>query len=1716
MSRKFLYFLILAFFFIGSFSIFLNHNSKKNKQAFLQTSTNQNNQAVLGNNNYQYPQIYLYGGNNSEYSSGGLITLASTDEPAVVIGGYQLSGEAEIAMYVANKEMVLDYLTHDKDNKQIKKAPDVNTLPYVTTVKQTINTNTYQGSKVILPFADKGIWYLKVKLGATNVDAFVVRSDIGVLAKNGDSEIIFWGQNFSSKRSIESGNLKLFNLQDSQKELQNVQFDSDGIAKTRITNEADIALAEQDDNVAIVPLNLAYLNTGYSYTSFQAKTLSTRYFIFTDRPLYKPGDTVNFKAILRDEDDVRYSIPSGTVLAKIYNGYYYEGTKQQADFEKSYPISSNGTISGSYQLPENIKVGFYTLSLSIPNKVANTNYWGGDYFSSTATFDVQYFQKPEFSIDVTSPNIELIAQDKSSFKISGNYFSGQPLVGQEVKYKVTASDFYEYQYLNDQETYSQNLSDEYRYGYWGGSNTVTEGTSVLDKKGEAQINLETKMSFNNGKNQVFSIEATLNDGSQTPAFSRKNLLVFAGEYGIYQKDYSYGVTVNNPLTLPLVLKAYRDKVNVSNLSLSAKIHIINWVQYQESDKKYPSYRKEESDLASINTKTDSGGNAVLTFTPSKIGSYQITVEGQDKRGNLISKIFYYYVSDKNQPFYWDANAQDITITADKKEYSPEDTARLDIYSVIPDRDVFLSLERGRVNRFQIVHLDGKTAVVDMPLEKTDMPNIFAQVSSFSASSLDMQTVDLQVRADSQNIVVKITPDNKTYGPGETVNVNLQTTDIKGNPVSSEIALWAVDKAIYELSEDRLGNIFDKFWSWRWNSTVDSHSLRGITVQGGAEAGGCFAAGTQVLMADNKTKNIEDIKTGDYVLTRTETNSQLVKAKVLKTSKAEENGYLIINGNLKLTANHILWVNKSWRTAGDIQIGDSLLDNQDREVKVSSIEWQAGKFSVYNLEIENFHTYFADGIWVHNQKGGARNVLKDTAYWNPVINTDSEGRAKISFKLPDNLTTWTLVAVASTLDTKVGQTTGEILVTKEVIVRPILPNILRIGDEIVLSALVQNSTPQEHQYEVDLKFDSGSVEQSVFTSGSIKENETSQFYWKVKPNKENDKAQITITAKAKDNDKLVDSLTREIPVIPFGFFEKSAETGIGDKSYSLSLAPDSSREKTTINLSLSPTILGTLPAAMNYLIEYPYGCVEQTTSRFIPALIAKQNPTLFGDALKANDLDKIINKSIVRLQSLQRSDGSWSWWESGQENAFVTAYVVDSLVGAKNLGYEVKEETLSLAKSFLQRTTYYTSNGETNKTYATDELIPRYYGLTLLGAKDLVKEIKDFDNLSPDLLSYAVMTNYLNGYTEPETNGLNKLISLAKTEGDTLYWESTNKINFASKDAATALAIKAIVMAKGDRDIAVKGANFLTRNRKYDYWSNTYATAQVIGALVELSKTGNEVAPNYSYVLNLDGKQIAQGTVNSVKQVIPAISIKAEDLNNNGSNLSITKTGEGQLYSVLVVNEFRTDRNIKAENKGLSIKREYVNEKGANYSLGVGDTVYVVLTVSGPEAEEYYGVISDELPTGLVPINEYFKNEQYGANADEANYYYNLVERDITQNGIVMSPYHLAPGEKSYIYKARVVSEGTFIVPPATVALMYAPEISARTGAQTLKINKESEVLGKGNPMSNLLRNTLLIIWIILLFFLGMAIFIIRKIRNKRMNQKNSEPVNPVNPETPTL
>jgi hypothetical protein len=1597
---------------------------------------------VLGSSNREAPQIYISSYENQGYASGGVIPISSVDEPAVEIRIYGVSGQYEAKIYEADENLLLNYLIHDSSGKQLKSPPDVEKLRYVGSTTSTISSNTGSPDRLNLPIGETGIWYVDINAGGIKANAFVIRSNFGVVTKEWDNQYLFWGQTFATGKSVTGGSISVYNLSGGVATQGETTFDQGGIAAMPILPSADIAIATDGNNKSLIPLNLHYLNYGYDYSTFMPKSLRSKYFIFVDRPIYRPGDTIYFKSVLRDDDDARYTISQGVARVRIYKGW----DDKESLYDENLPVTGFGTVDGKFQLPKEAATGDYQIKIELPGR-PGANWWDGDSVINTASFQVEYYRKPEYFVDITGSQTEYIAGDPINVKVLGQYFSGQPLKSVTAQYQVYGGDYYDYDYYSDS---SWAMSNNYRWGWWG-SNNLASGTVTLNDKGIADLTLP-KIDISATKSQVLSIEVSYNDATGNPAFARRNILVHSGEYGIYRKSYSgYVGGVGQQYNLPLVLTPHRS-TKISGIKLTGKILRETWVAESDPNQKYPRYVKEEENIATaLVAITDDRGEAVLSFTPAKAGSYKFTVSGSDTVGNTIEREFYAWIRTEGEPAFFSQNEDMLSIKADQEKYEPGNLARLTISSTIPDRDVLLTFERGRVNRYQVVHLSGKMAAVDAALEKTDIPNIYAVVSSFSSTSLDQSQINLRLSTQSKKMVIRLTPDRDKYGPGDTVVINVDTSDAAGSPISANIAVWAVDKAIYELAENNTGDIFDRFWRERYNGTSTAHSLQGISVNNAEKGGGCFAGDTPVLMDGGTTQAISSIRPGDQILTRIAGNdSSLQSAEVLGVHHQTAIGYLILNGSLRVTPNHRLWVNGQWQEAGYIQIGDQLLGSDNKLVPVQSIEWQLGKSEVYNLEIAKYQTYFAGGVWAHNQKGGGgRTVFKDTAYWNPNVITGDSGRTQLRITLPDNLTTWVVAGLGSTGETRVGQTTKEILVTKDVIVRPVVPNLLRVDDQIKLNALVQNFTDANHVFEVSLKSPDATVEDPVRSALEIKSKETEEISWWVSPTRENESTKLTFSAKAKDNAGS-DTITQTIPIRSFGFWEKQAQVTDSPTAYTVRLSPDSNQQKSTITLDVAPTLLGMLPQAMKYLINYPYGCVEQTTSRFVPAVIAKSNPALFADALEGKDLDDILRKGVARLRDQQHADGGWAWWGSGPSDLFVTTYVFEYLIEAQKLGTPVETAVLNNATSYLE--------GNLDKSTPDDKIL-KIYALSLIGSDKAKQHLDVNSNLSPDIAAMAVMANVRNGDKNPSTNGLSQLLSQAVSQGDGVFWKEGNITRFGSKDASTALALRAIVAADGDRNIAAQAVRYLSRNRKFEYWSNTFSTAQVVRAVTDFAKIGAELNPDYSYTVKLDGSQIAARQVTSALVVIPTLKINTALIKENGSTLTIEKSGTGQIYSTLIVNEFRTDKNAAPVSHGLTIKREYVNAKGDQYSLAVGDIAIVNLTLSGLSATENYGIITDELPSGLIPINEDLLNEQsqQGTNNYD-NYYHGISNRETTENGMVLSLYQVDSGSRTYTYKARVISEGTFRVPPASASLMYAPEIYGRSTAESVTIGRESHII----------------------------------------------------------
>lgn len=1476
----------------------------------------------------------------NRYSGGRLIQMTTEEDPVLSTWVSDYTGLIKIFIYKIDEKALLEYLTYDSDGNQTNAKMDMSSYQEVGNLE--VESAGRESFDQVFPIEEPGIYFIRSEFSEGKLnDCILVRSPYSSVVKEGNGEYIFWTQGVKDMKKVKGGLVTLYKLLDKPESLGNYHTNADGITKAKLKEDADIAVIKNDEYYSVVPINLRNLNTGYtrSYGHFQFDTVVPRYFTFVDRPIYKPGDTVYFKSIVRNDFDAEYSIPNGYVEVEV--SQYGD---EEPVYKDSLKISPDGTVSASFKLPETVKTGTYYLSIYFPDLAGNTNRTYYYRYSRNVTFQVEYYRKPEYFIEVNSDQTKIISGDKAKFTISGNYFSGQPLADKKITYDVYVSDSYEgyYYYPGD-----WSYTDDYGYGqyyYYDGVKIVKEAEVTLNKNGKADVEVDfseyKSVTKEDGYNKKITLVAKYQDLSMNTTTRTKSILISNGDYSIFKDSTHEGHHSSADIELPIILVP-SGNTTVSNINLTAKVTKETWVGYYPEGESYRTYKLEKEELPSVTKTTNNEGKVVFSFPKISEGAYRVVIEGTDNRGNEITKEFYV-----GRYYYCSENAQEpldgFDVSSDKEIYYPSDSLVLNIDSRIPERDVLVTVERGHVRRYQVLHIKDSKAALTLPVLETDIPNIYISVSGFSKNSFISKKIGVTVSTDSKKLFVSVTPDKEKYKPGDEVILNVHTTDYKGNPVSANLAVWAMDKALFEIAYENLENVFDRFWFDRYNDTETSHSLIGI----GGEA----------------------------------------------------------------------------------------------------VEMGGGG----------------------GGEGLSRDDFEDTAYWNANVNTDSNGMAKLSFKLPDNLTTWVISAIGSNLQTMVGNSVDEITVSKDVILRPFLPNILREGDTINLSSTVNNFTKESRQFDVSLAFDSGDIITDNYSKLSIEPGSSEIFSWNILPKKIGDQAKLTFTAISDtNNNDFNDSVVQTIPIREYGFNQKNCTVGENEVSYPVNFSEKINKDKSYLEVSLATGLLGTIPDSVKYLLDYPYGCIEQTTSRFVPLVIAKKNPTFFGTTIKNKNIDDMIVKGLRLLESHQQSDGGWVWWSrEGGSSPFITAYVLEYILEAQELGFKIDSDALNSVKYYianLYSDPSYTGKKDTKKQ---EEEVIKSYAKALLREGDYI-EINNFEGMTPDILSIAIMADYLGGYFDSANTGLEKLKSMAKEQGSGVYWEPGNKSNFGSIDASTAFAIRAISTAKGDLDYAIRGARYLVNNRKNYYWSNTFATAQIIRAIIDFSEYSEESNPTYSYTVRLDDKVVKAGTINSPNQLIENITIPVDDVSKDGSMLTIKKEGKGQLYSTVCINEFINDREATETGNGISVKREYLDDNGNKYrKMAVGDIVTVKITVNSRE-KGVYGVISDELPSGLIPINTSLKNS---SSYNTPSSYYNS-SLDITENGAVFYANNLNI-INVFQYKAQVISEGTFYVPPATASLMYDSEIFGRSNSEVVVVDKDYSVVLPSEKTSNRVHNNL--------------------------------------------
>lgn len=749
-------------------------------------------------------------------------------------------------IYRSNANELLKFLTYTSDTKErgsIYSGEYIhNALPYF---ESQLIKNVKVDKKNESIYLDPGVYYVMNNRGPY----FIIVSRFGVTFRQDDKKVIF------GVFDVEKGNkindrvvFGLYNLKDSVNLLTNhVYSEAENTIPLEYPTKLDAVIGIYHDEVVFVPVEILNSNADINVSS----NLDTDYqiFLYTDRPIYKPGDTVFVSGVVRQDSDSMYQLPP-TGSTVYLSAYSYDASSNSKTTRFLTTVNEYGAFSTNFKLPaeSESQYSYVQASLNPPDD-------SGYYRSSTmADFEVLKYTKPSFEIKTSVNNSEYLRSEKVQFKISGNYFNNKPLTQKEVAYTIYTDNYYEV----EKAVYNKNFNVSSPGGMCGvGGFTDYYGTEYkkghvkLTDQGEAVV--EISLDKDTLLSQKFTLLATATDG-ENEIVSAVNTIVHASEQNIFFIPSSENYTINEEVVVPF----YIEKLNGDKSTNLA-------VSYKLIDYDYNERNKDEQIVTSGTVTTDEQGRGIVRFTFPKNtvpGNRQLVLNAKDAKNNPVEnqKNIYIYESREamNRDSYSNRISQTyLSITSSQNSFTVNDTVNLTINSP-KDLDALVTFERGRIYNPRFIHLHKGQNALQFPVSDQLSPSITVVFSFFIDGEYFTEGLALNVPAMHKLLNIQLSSNKKMYTPNETAELTIKTTDAQGTPVAAQMSLGVIDKAIYALRKSATPPIHSSFYYFRPRSTNASSSLTGIGFQGGKGGGGGGGGGgagssTDVLYWDPNVK-----------------------------------------------------------------------------------------------------------------------------------------------------------------------------------------------------------------------------------------------------------------------------------------------------------------------------------------------------------------------------------------------------------------------------------------------------------------------------------------------------------------------------------------------------------------------------------------------------------------------------------------------------------------------------------------------------------------------------------------------------------------------------------------------------------------------------------------------------------------------------------------------
>jgi uncharacterized protein YfaS (alpha-2-macroglobulin family) len=1265
-----------------------------------------------------------------------------------------------------------------------------------------------------------------------------------------------------------------------------------------------------------------------------------RGFIHSDRGLYRPGDTVHLRGLVRAIDHAgRMTVPR---QRKVHLAL--EDPRGTTLSQTDLTISAFGGFHHDVVIDPDARLGDYQVKVT------------ADGFVVRERFSVEEFRARTFEVAVKTPHRNVFLGRKLVFDVAANYLHGSPMRSGNVKWTVRRR-AHRPHFAGFDDFVFQDFVAQADAGQWWArhedrsfSDTVADGEVALNQEGKVRIT--TRDDLRDAPTaQDYLFEATIEDpsgqavpGDQVVTGHRANLYL-----GLAPAEFVQKAAVAFPIKAVAFDAEGRRRAASARLTLTRRTYDCG----RSGDAgAWRCQRKDDPSPAAVATvEIPAAGDPVATevAVPAS-GEYLVRIEAPDGRGQQAVSSDFIYVVGKDSASWNDEDGDRMKLVASKTRYRPGDVARLVPQVQLPGALALVTLERDGVMSYAVKPLG---EAIEVPIEARYAPNALCSVALVRGRGepteagrprFKLGMIDLQVDPTARRLAVTVATERPSYRPGELVTANVKVQGADGKPARAELAIAAADEGVLQILGFSTPDPLPAFYA-------------------------PFGLGVDTATTWNR-----------------------IVARPDPTKEGGEEG------------------------------GD------------------------------------AGG----SEAGRVRSRFMATAFWAPAVVTRPDGTASVSFTAPDNLTAFRLMAVAADAGDRFGSGDVRFTVRKPLQIVPALPRFFTTGDQAQAAALVHNDT--EAPLDVKVVFTADGLEASGPGEATVNvpAGGVRRIAFAVRAKSEGD-AKLGFRA---SGGGLEDAVAATVPVRAATVGE-SILLGEGHSAGQVTLPVPALSNVVpgtgVLDLVIDRTGVGALDEGLRYLVGYPYGCLEQITSKVVPMValsdLARAGPVA---GIKPDEIAGFVRAGIAKIVRHQSDGGGFGLWLGTPPEVHYTAYALWGLHVAAAAGFVVPTAVLKDGARYLKAQLGDRPASGKSAAQVAGEAGARAFAhavLAELGKGDGGALAQMFE-LRAQLPIYGraflLMALGHAGRKDLAQQLAGELAALAPAgDGPVVLRETVRDLDWywSSDVRTTALVLLALEQNAARHPVIARLGEGLLDSRRDGRWESTQENVYGLLAIAALARS-RAAAGETTVRVSIAGHERASRQLSG--RAIERLTFPLSELGAGPVRLDVA--GAEVSYAA----RLRVERPLGADasDRGLAVRREYLDaDSGAVLTrVKLGQAVRVRLTVTSPGRRAHVAVV-DRLPAGLEPIITRFR-PSLASNPDDdqppralwwGNWQTAWQNQELHDDRAYVFADALAPGDSRHEYLARATTAGTFAALAATAEAMYRPAINGRSAATTLVI-----------------------------------------------------------------